>query len=70
MNLESNICRFLLDLKEVSQSSIATSLHESRAAGQLKVDDETFRLVVQLVESKLQSSFDAGVTQVSLILKD
>ena len=70
MSLESNVCRFLLDLKGVSQNAITTNLLAAKSVGELKIDNATLQAIVMLTEKTLETSFDAGITQVSLILKD
>ena len=70
MSLESNVCRFLLDLKGISQNAITANLLAAKSVGELSIDDATLQAVVVLTEKTLATSFDAGITQVSLILKD
>ena len=70
MSLESNVCRFLLDLKGVSQNAIATNLLAAKSVGELSIDSATLQAIVTLTERTLENSFDAGITQVSLVLKD
>jgi hypothetical protein len=69
MNLESNICRLLLDIKELTQSSVTASLVAASSTGELKLSDEMFKAIIQVVEQELQKNVDAGISQVPLILK-
>tara|TARA_Y100000310_G_C20695651_1_gene825490 strand:- start:1005 stop:1220 length:216 start_codon:yes stop_codon:yes gene_type:complete len=70
MSLESDVCRLLLDIKGVSQNSITANLLAAKSVGELNVDDATLRAVAAITEKTLGVTFDAGITQVSLLLKD
>ena len=69
MNLESNICRLLLDVKELTQNSVAASLVSASSTGELKLSDEMFKIIMQVIEQELQKNIDAGISQIPLILK-
>ena len=70
MSLESTVCRLLVDLKGVSQNAIVTNLLAAKSVGELSIDNATLQAIVALTEKTLETSFDSGITQVSLVLKD
>lgn len=70
MSLESTVCRLLVDLKGVSQNAIVTNLLAAKSVGELSIDNTTLQAIAALTEKTLETSFDSGITQVSLVLKD
>ena len=70
MSVESDVCRFLLDLQEISTNAVTTDLLAARTNGDVTIDDATLEKVAQVVKKTLATNFDAGITQVSLILKN
>ena len=70
MSIESTVCRFLVDLKGVSQNAITSNLLAAKSVGELKIDDATLKAIVEITGKTLETSFDSGITQVSLILKN